>query len=82
MAANVLNSTQAVEMSVVVVREFIRLTPFLNPLNGLNAAKRLNDWNGWNGLENKYDEQIQVILMRFGSLWRHRPQSAEKSVSW
>ena len=62
MAANVLNSTQAVKMSVLVVRAFVQLRLFLNPLNALNGAKRLNDWNGWNGLEKKYDEQIQVIF--------------------
>ena len=43
MAANVLNSTQAVKMSVLVVRAFVQSRPFLNPLNGLNGAPVLSE---------------------------------------
>ena len=62
MLSSVLRSRRAVEVNIEIMRAFVQLRPFLNPLNGLNAAKRLNDWNGWNGLENKYDEQIQAIF--------------------
>jgi hypothetical protein len=57
MAANVLNSTQAVEMSVVVVRAFVRMRHMLATHKELTG--RLSE------LERKigtHDEQIQVIF--------------------
>jgi hypothetical protein len=55
MAANVLNSTQAVEMSVVVIRAFVRMRHMLATHKELTG--RLSE------LERKigtHDEQIQV----------------------
>lgn len=57
MAANVLNSAQAVEMSVLVVRAFVRMRRILATHTEL--ARQLSE------LERKvdtHDEQIQVIL--------------------
>jgi hypothetical protein len=57
MAANILNSTQAVEMSVLVVRAFVRMRHILTAHKEL--TRQLSE------LERKigaHDEQIQVIL--------------------
>lgn len=53
MAANVLNSPQAITMSVVIVRTFIKLRQILS-LNK-DLARRLDE------LEGKYDEQFQNL---------------------
>ena len=62
MLSSVLRSRRAAKVNIEIMRTFVQLRRFLNPLNGLNGAKRLNDWNGWNWLEKKYDEQIQSIF--------------------
>jgi hypothetical protein len=57
MAANILNSTQAVEMSVLVVRAFVRMRHIMTAHKEL--TRQLSE------LERKigaHDEQIQVIL--------------------
>ena len=59
MAANVLNSPQAVEMSVVVVRAFVRMRHMLSAHKELTG--KLSE------LEHKigtHDEQIEKILYR------------------
>jgi phage regulator Rha-like protein len=54
MAANVLNSPQAITMSVAIIRTFIKLRQILS-LNK-DLAHRLDE------LEKKYDEQFQVVF--------------------
>lgn len=54
MAANVLNSPQAIQMSVAVVRAFVRLRRMALSVEGL--ARKVDS------LEQKYDEQFQVVF--------------------
>ena len=54
MAANILKSPIAVEMSVIVVRAFIKMRAMA--IEQLELAKKLED------LEKKYDEQFQVVF--------------------
>ena len=54
MAANVLKSKQAIQMSVAVVRAFVRLRRMALSFEGL--ARKLNT------LESKYDKQFQVVF--------------------
>jgi len=54
MAANVLNSSQAISMSLIIIRTFIKLRQMLS-INK-NLAQRLDE------LERKYDEQFQIIF--------------------
>lgn len=54
MAANVLNSKTAVEMSVQVVRAFVRLRQMLS--SNAELARKLND------IERKYDTQFKVVF--------------------
>ncbi len=54
MAANVLNSPRAVQMSVFVVRAFVRLRQMI--ASHKNLTRRLNE------LEKKYDAQFKVVF--------------------
>ena len=54
MAAMVLNSPRAVEMSVHVVRAFVRLREMIT--SNKELAKRLDE------LEKKYDSQFKVVF--------------------
>ena len=54
MAANVLNSEQAVEASVEVVRAFVRLRQMVR--SNTQLARRLDD------LESRYDNQSNVVF--------------------
>ena len=54
MAANVLRSPRAVEMSVFVVRAFVRLRQWL--ADHAQLSRRLDD------LERKYDSQFKVVF--------------------
>jgi hypothetical protein len=54
MAANVLNSPRAVEMSVHVVRAFVRLREMVASHKAL--MKRLDE------LEERYDKQFKVVF--------------------
>jgi len=54
MAANVLNSPRAVEVSVQVVRAFVRLREML--ASNAELAQKLNE------LERKYDAQFRVVF--------------------
>ena len=54
MAANVLNSERAVEMSVAVVRAFVKLRRMALSVEGL--ARKINS------LESKYDRQFKVVF--------------------
>jgi len=50
----VLNSSQAISMSLIIIRTFIKLRQMLS-INK-NLAQRLDE------LERKYDEQFQIIF--------------------
>jgi hypothetical protein len=54
MAANVLNSERAVQMSVAVVRAFIKLRRMALSVEAL--ARKVNQ------LENKYDERFRFVF--------------------
>jgi hypothetical protein len=54
MAANVLNSDKAIDVSVQVVRAFIKLRRML--ASNANLARKLNE------LERKYDSQFRVVF--------------------
>jgi predicted DNA binding protein len=54
MAANVLNSKRAVQVSVQIVRAFIRLRQIL--ASNEELARRLNE------LEKKYDHQFKIVF--------------------
>lgn len=54
MAANILSSQKAVEVSVQVVRAFVRLRQML--ISNLEMARKLDQ------LENKYDHQFKVVF--------------------
>lgn len=54
MAANVLRSARAVEMSVFVVRAFVRLRQWLANYSGI--SQRLDE------MENKYDAQLKIVF--------------------
>jgi hypothetical protein len=67
MAANVLNSKQAVAMSVYVVRAFVHLRQML--ASNAQLARKLK------ALEKKYDEQFRVV---FEAIYRLMDSSEEK----
>ena len=54
MAANVLNSPRAVQISVLVIRTFVRLRQLL--ATHADLARKLVE------LENKYDRQFKVVF--------------------
>ena len=54
MAANVINSAQAIQMSVVVVRAFVKLRRMALSVAGL--ARKVDE------LERKYDKQFKVVF--------------------
>ena len=60
MAANMLNSPRAVEVSVYVVRAFVRLRELIS--SNKDLAKKLD------ALEKKYDEQFRVIFQAIRGL--------------
>ena len=69
MAATILNSPRAVEMSVYVVRAFVKLRELLASNSGL--ARKLDE------LERKYqhhDEAITAILAAIRELMNPRPK--------
>jgi hypothetical protein len=74
MAANVLNSTRAVEMSVHVVRAFVRLREMITSHKDL--AKRLDE------LEAKYDEQFRVVFDAIRELMRPPEQKAKRKIGF
>jgi hypothetical protein len=69
MAANVLNSPQAVAVSVVVVRAFVRLRQVLASHAGL--ARKLED------LEQRYDSQFKQVFSAIRALMAP-PDSSDK----
>ncbi|MGH9874764.1 MAG: ORF6N domain-containing protein [Pyrinomonadaceae bacterium] len=65
MAANVLSSQQAVEVSVQVVRAFVRLRQILT--SNLELARKLDQ------LEKKYDHQFKVVFQAIRQLMEPPP---------
>jgi hypothetical protein len=60
MAATVLNSSQAVQMSVVVVRAFVKLRRMALSVEAL--ARKVN------ALENKYDDSFKLVFQAIREL--------------
>jgi hypothetical protein len=73
MAANVLHSPQAVDVSVFVVRAFVRLRRPLT--HHADLAHRLDD------LEKKYDTQFKVIFDAIRQLMAP-PQKPRRSIGF
>ena len=67
MAANVLNSPRAIEMSVYVVRAFVRLREVLATHKDL--ARKLEE------LEKKYDAQFRVVFDAIRQLMAPPPET-------
>ncbi len=70
MAANVLNSPQAIVMSVAIVRTFIKLRQILSVNKDL--VRRLDE------LEKKYDQHFQVVFRAIKQLMEPPIQPKEK----
>lgn len=70
MAANVLNSAQAVTMSVEVVRAFIRLRRMALSVEAL--ARKINQ------MEGKYDSQFKVVFKAIRQLMAPPDQSKRR----
>lgn len=73
MAATVLNSKQAVAMSVYVVRTFIRLRQML--ANHKDLARKLTD------MEKKYDAQFKVVFDAIKELMRP-PETKKRNIGF
>ena len=73
MAANVLNIPRAIQMSVFVVRAFVRLRQML--ASNVELARRLDD------LEKKYDAQFKVVFDAIRALMRP-PDRARRSIGF
>ncbi|MBZ5563479.1 MAG: ORF6N domain-containing protein [Acidobacteriia bacterium] len=70
MLANVLNSRRAVEVSVFVVRAFLKLREML--ASNRELARRLDD------MEKKYDAQFKVVFDAIRELMKPPPKPAAK----
>ncbi len=73
MAANVVNSPSAVQMSIVVVRAFVRLRQMLQ--SHADLARKLD------ALETKYDEQFTVVFQAIRAL-RTPPRVSRKRIGF
>ena len=73
MVANVLRSPRAVEMSLFVVRAFVRLRRSL--ASNTELRRRLND------LEKKYDAQFRVVFDAIRPLMAP-PEKARRSIGF
>jgi hypothetical protein len=73
MAANVLRSPRAVEMSVFVVRAFVRLRQWM--ADHAELARRLED------LERKHDAQFKVVFDAIRQLMAH-PEPKKKEIGF
>ena len=74
MAANVLQSPRAVEMSVFVVRAFVRLRQWL--AGHAELSRRLDE------LEGKYDAQFKVIFEAIRHLMDTTPPPKRKAIGF
>lgn len=70
MAANVLHSERAIQMSIVVVRTFVRLREMF--LSHADLARRLDE------LEARYDAQFKVVFDAIRELRRPAGQSSKR----
>jgi hypothetical protein len=70
MAASVLNSEKAVEMSVFVVRAFVRLRGLM--IKHRELARRLDE------LENEYDHKFRVVFEAIRQLMREPVQEKKR----
>lgn len=74
MAANVLNSPRAVEMSVQVVRAFVRLREMIASHKAL--TKRLDE------LEGRYDRQFKVVFDAIRELMRPPEPKPKRKIGF
>ncbi|MFH1417074.1 MAG: ORF6N domain-containing protein [Planctomycetota bacterium] len=74
MAANVLNSERAVQVSVAVVRAFIRLRKMLE--SHAELARKLA------ALERKYDTQFKIVFDAIRKLMEPPPEPKRKRVGY
>jgi len=74
MAASVLNTSQAIEMSVYVVRAFVRLREILTTHKEL--ARKLDD------LEKKYDDQFRVVFDAIRQLMAPPPDTKKRRIGF
>jgi hypothetical protein len=74
MAANVLNSARAVQMSIMVVRAFVRLRQMV--LSHAELARRLD------ALERKYDAQFKVVFDAIRELMEPAPAPAKGRIGF
>ena len=74
MAANVLNSAQAIQMSVAVVRAFVRLRRMALSVEAL--ARKVDQ------LERRYDKQFQVVFDAVRRLMSPPPEPPRKRIGF
>ncbi len=74
MAANVLNSPQAIAASVTVVRAFVRLRQML--ASHADLARKLED------LEKRYDAQFKQVFTAIRALMASPGDSPEKRIGY
>lgn len=70
MLASILNSTLAIETSVLIVRAFVKLREILSLQTGL--AKKIME------LESKYDKQFKVVFKALRELMPDESKKAER----
>ena len=74
MAANVLKSEQAIEMSVTIVRAFVKLRRMAMSVEGL--ARKVN------ALEQKYDKQFKVVFDAVRRLMAPPPEPTKRKIGF
>jgi hypothetical protein len=74
MLANVLNSKNALEASIQVVRTFIRIRAWI--ISHKDLARRLDD------LEKKYDNQFKVVFQAIRELMEHPPEKTKPKIGF
>lgn len=74
MAANVLNSARAIQMSVAVVRAFVRLRRLALSVEGL--ARKVDE------LERRYDKQFRIVFDAVRRLMAPPPEPPRKRIGF
>ena len=74
MAANVLNTQRAIEVSVYVVRAFVRLRQLL--ATNKELAQKLEE------REKKYDSQFQVVFRAIRELMELKPVPPTRQIGF
>jgi len=72
MLASVLNSSLAIETSVLIVRAFVKLREILSTHNGL--AKKIEE------LETRYDKQFKIVFQALRALMHGEPEKTERPI--